>query len=157
MRSGSSGWVELMDPSPNEDKSPTGQILRFANLTEAAIVDVRGRPREPARRTADLLCEMDRECVINYADRIEELLTTPPVVLIISGFRGSGKTTLTDQVLGRFPESIRVRLDNFLIDRGRGDGVIDGYDSEPLPSRSYGGSRRANDFTTSATTGARTG
>jgi uridine kinase len=51
-----------------------------------------------------------------------------PVIVAISGFGGSGKTTLAEKLKSQFPDSTLLQLDNFLINRGEGEGWQGGYD-----------------------------
>lgn len=52
------------------------------------------------------------------------------VVVAISGFGGSGKTTLTDKLGAHYniPDAQVVHLDNFIVDRAEGKGALGGYD-----------------------------
>lgn len=50
------------------------------------------------------------------------------LVLAISGFGGSGKTTLAKKLKYQFPASTLIQLDNFLVNRGQGAGWAGGYD-----------------------------
>lgn len=61
--------------------------------------------------------------------KIDGLLNAKPhVIVAVSGFGGSGKTTLAEKIKNHFPSSTWVQLDNFLIDHGQGDGWAGGYD-----------------------------
>ena len=50
------------------------------------------------------------------------------VIVAVSGFGGSGKTTVAEKIKNHFPDSTCIQLDNFLINRGRGEGWAGGYD-----------------------------
>ncbi len=61
--------------------------------------------------------------------KVSDLLQTKDhVVVAVSGFGGSGKTTIAEKIKNSFPSSTWVQLDNFLINRGQGDGWSGGYD-----------------------------
>jgi uridine kinase len=60
--------------------------------------------------------------------RIDDAVASPPVLVIVSGFGGSGKTTLTERLVEHYGDATKVQLDNFLVDRGRGPGTDGGYD-----------------------------
>lgn len=61
--------------------------------------------------------------------KVQALLATKkPAAIAVSGFGGSGKTTLAERLKQHFENSTLLQLDNFLIDRGEGDGWQGGYD-----------------------------
>ncbi len=63
------------------------------------------------------------------AERIQKLLATKrPLIVAVSGFGGSGKTTLAEDLRKHFSDSTLLQLDNFLVNRGGGDGWRGGYD-----------------------------
>ena len=51
-------------------------------------------------------------------------------VVAISGFGGSGKSTLAERLRLHYGVGSRqvVRVDDFIVDRGRGDGLLGGFD-----------------------------
>lgn len=62
-------------------------------------------------------------------DKIKDLMAQKrPLIVAVSGFGGSGKTTLGDRIHDYFKDSTRLQLDNFLINHGEGDGWQGGYD-----------------------------
>src|SRR4051812_33407348 len=56
------------------------------------------------------------------------MTTRQPMVIAVSGFGGSGKTTLAERLKACFSDSTLLQLDNFLINRGEGEGWQGGYD-----------------------------
>lgn len=65
----------------------------------------------------------------DLTDKVQGLLATKrSVIVAVSGFGGSGKTTLAERLKGRFPDSTLLQLDNFLVNRGEGEGWEGGYD-----------------------------
>lgn len=51
-----------------------------------------------------------------------------PVLIAVSGFGGSGKTTLAKSLRNHFEDSTLLQLDNFLVNHGDGEGWMGGYD-----------------------------
>ncbi len=66
--------------------------------------------------------------------RIDQLLDKPPIVVAISGFGGAGKTTLTEKLIARYGDATKLQLDNFIVNRGEGEGWLGGYDWERFRS-----------------------
>jgi uridine kinase len=68
------------------------------------------------------------EELISEIDQIKK--TKDRVVVAISGFGGSGKTTLTDKLVKHYGliDGQVIHLDNFIVDRAEGDGTLGGYD-----------------------------
>ncbi|HMI09969.1 MAG TPA: NB-ARC domain-containing protein [Candidatus Saccharimonadales bacterium] len=65
----------------------------------------------------------------NLTKEIQNLLSEKEhVVIAVSGFGGSGKTTLAERLASHFKDSTLLQLDNFLINRGEGSGWSGGYD-----------------------------
>ncbi|HUD07530.1 MAG TPA: hypothetical protein VMQ52_00400 [Candidatus Saccharimonadales bacterium] len=62
--------------------------------------------------------------------------TNGSVVVAISGFGGSGKTTLTKKLVEHYSliDGQVIHLDNFIIDHAEGDGILGGYDWERFES-----------------------
>jgi uridine kinase len=61
--------------------------------------------------------------------RVEGLLRAKDrAVIAVSGFGGSGKTTLAQTIAGVFTEAVVLPLDHFLVNRGRGPGWQGGFD-----------------------------
>jgi uridine kinase len=60
--------------------------------------------------------------------RIDGLLVDPPILVAVSGYGGSGKTTLAKRLEGHYPNATLVQLDNFLTNHGEGEGINGGYD-----------------------------
>ncbi|MGZ6004783.1 MAG: uridine kinase family protein [Candidatus Saccharimonadales bacterium] len=68
-------------------------------------------------------------------DKIKEhLIKQQHVVVAVSGFGGSGKTTMAEKIMNSFDSSTWVQLDNFLINHGQGEGWAGGYDWERFES-----------------------
>lgn len=69
---------------------------------------------------------------VNFESIIKEiealLIQKRSVIVAISGFGGSGKTTLADRLHTHFTDSTKLQLDNFLVNHGEGDGWQGGYD-----------------------------
>ncbi len=62
-------------------------------------------------------------------DKVNELMIQKhPAIIAISGFGGSGKTTLANRIHDRIKDSALLQLDNFLVNRGEGSGWQGGYD-----------------------------
>lgn len=67
--------------------------------------------------------------------RIQEMATQKrPLIVAVSGFGGSGKTTLAESLHKRISDSTLLQLDNFLVNHGEGDGWRGGYDWERFES-----------------------
>ncbi|HVC35966.1 MAG TPA: hypothetical protein VNE40_00765 [Candidatus Dormibacteraeota bacterium] len=66
--------------------------------------------------------------LVNEIDRAKQ--NNNNVVVAISGFGGSGKTTLTNKLIEHYGliDGQVVHLDNFIIDHAEGDGTLGGYD-----------------------------
>lgn len=82
---------------------------------------------------------------ISYADHttfeelvaeIQQLLSNKndTVVVAVSGFGGSGKTTLAEKLKNHFKDSTWIQLDNFIVNRAKGDNWDSGYDWNRLES-----------------------
>jgi len=61
-------------------------------------------------------------------------LSERTVIVAISGFGGSGKTTLTNELVKYFPGSEPLNLDNFIVNHAQGEGLMGGYDWERFES-----------------------
>lgn len=68
--------------------------------------------------------------------KIKELSATKDhIVVAVSGYGGSGKTTLTDKLNVHFgSDATKLQLDNFLINHGEGQGWAGGYDWDRFES-----------------------
>ncbi len=60
------------------------------------------------------------------------LATREWAVLAVSGFGGAGKSTLADRLRDHYAlrETQVLRLDSFIVDMGRGEGMLGGFDWE---------------------------
>ncbi len=54
------------------------------------------------------------------------------IVIAISGFGGSGKTTFSKKLANQLPEAIVINVDDFVENRGQGDGWSGGFDWDRL-------------------------
>ena len=68
---------------------------------------------------------------LDLVNKIDQIMSSKQrTVVAVSGFGGSGKTTLANNLKAHFSNATLLQLDNFLINRGEGEGWRGGYNWE---------------------------